>query len=170
MAFTAITSSEIEAGKPVRNDTATKIKDNFDDHESRIGVIETGLGTTYPPMLLTMYGNYHRYRNGSTIYPIRSTTNFDITVTGVRLIIFTAGSSGTTTVNVEYKRGGGAWTPILSTPASVAFGAGDNAVSSNAVIDTANDNLEAGDLIRVSLSSSQTDGIGFQVRIDYSKT
>ena len=56
MSYTAINSGEIESGKPVRADTQTKIKENFDDHESRILAVETGAATVYPPIILRVNG------------------------------------------------------------------------------------------------------------------
>lgn len=41
MAFTAITNEEIEVGKPVKKSLLRKVKDNLDDHETRINSVET---------------------------------------------------------------------------------------------------------------------------------
>lgn len=45
MAFTALTSGQIASGEPVTTDLWTKTKDNFDDHESRIGTLEIAINT-----------------------------------------------------------------------------------------------------------------------------
>ena len=41
MAFVSITDSEIEVGRPVKKELFQKIKDNLDDHETRIGGVES---------------------------------------------------------------------------------------------------------------------------------
>lgn len=45
MAFTALTSGQIASGEPVTADLWTKTKDNFDDHETRIGDLELSILT-----------------------------------------------------------------------------------------------------------------------------
>lgn len=45
MAFTALTSGQIASGEPVTTDLWTKTKDNFDDHQTRIGDLELSLLT-----------------------------------------------------------------------------------------------------------------------------
>lgn len=170
MSFTAITTPEVTSGKPVTADVGLKIKDNFDDHESRLLSIEGGAGTTYPSIVFRVNGPYYHGWSGTITGLVKSAVNFSITITGVRLIIDTAGSSGTTEIDVKFKRGGGSWTSILSTKPTVAFGAGDDATSSNGVVDAANNDLLAGDLLRLDLTSVQTGGSGFTVRIDYVAT
>jgi len=46
MAFTAIDTSEIQASEPNTTGLWTKVKNNFDDHEDRIGDIEVALNST----------------------------------------------------------------------------------------------------------------------------
>lgn len=166
MAFTPIGSTEIESGKPVTTSTQGKIKDNFDDHEERISVIESGTATTYPPLIFRVSGNYSVA--GAVDGVLKTTTNFPIQVTGVRLLIDTAGSGGTTEIDVKYKRGVAAYTSILTTKPSVASSSGNDALSSNGVVNPSHDTLQAGDIIRLDLTSVQTNGVGFTVRIDYS--
>lgn len=168
MSFTSITSGEIQSGKPVRSDTQTKIKDNFEDHESRLQSLEGGSATTYPPLIMRVNGFYGLY--GATNALIKTTTNFPITITGVRVLIDQAGSSGTTEIDLKVKSGVGAFTSILLTKPSVNFSAGNDAISSNAVLDATKVDLLAGDIIQLDLTSVQTAGDGFLVRIDYNRT
>jgi len=51
MSFTTITSTEVEAGKPVKESLFTKVKDNFDDHESRITANAVSLENKYADSL-----------------------------------------------------------------------------------------------------------------------
>lgn len=167
MAFNPITSGEITSGKPVRADTQTKIKDNFDDHESRILAVETGASTVYQPIVFSVYGSYAPKAGTNQI--LVTTCNFNLTITGVFLIVKTAGSAGTTEIDVKYKRGAGSWTSVLTTKPTVAHSAGNFARSSNAVLDPLNVELEAGDLIAIDLTGAQTDANTFFVRVDFLK-
>ena len=170
MSFIPISADEIAVGEPVRNDTLTKVLDNFDNHESRILGIETGTGTVYPPIILRVNGSYHQLLSPGTNI-LRTTMNFNLTITGVRLLIDVAGASGTTEIDLLYKRGGGSWTSILTTKPSVAYTAGDNAISSNAVLNAGEVDLQAGDLLRLDLTSSQNSAAtGFMARIDFNKS
>lgn len=167
MAYVALTTTEIAAGKPVSSPVVTKIKDNFISHETRIVSLEGGSATTYPPIIMRVNGTYTNctYEN-----ILKTTTNFNLLVTGVRILIDGCGTSGTTEVNVKYRRGAGAWISLLTTNPSVGFAAGNDSISSNAVLNAANVNLQAGDLIRLDMISAQVGARNFLVRIDYNKT
>lgn len=168
MAFIPITLNEIAVGEPISNSTLTVVRENFDNHESRILGVETGAGTVYPPIILRVNGFYSTL--GIYSRAVTTTCNFNLTITGIRLIIDVAGSSGTTEVDVLYKRGGGSWTSVLTTKPSVVYSAGDNAVSSNAVLNLGQVDLQAGDLIRLDITSTQAGAAnGFSTRIDFNK-
>ncbi len=167
MSFIAIAASEVLSGKPVSANTGTKIADNFDDHESRLQSLEGGATTTYPPLVFRVNGIYWTY--GATDGLVKTTTNFPIIFTGVRILIDKAGSSGTTEVDIKYKRGVAAFTSMLNTKPSVLYSAGDDSISSNAVLDPSNSSLLAGDIIRLDITSVQTGGKGFTIRIDYNR-
>jgi len=168
MAFVPLTSGEIASGQPVLNNTATKIKDNFDNLDGRLTDVETGASTVYPPIILKVGGFYSTlgvYQNA-----VLTTCNFNLTITGVRLLIEECGSSGTTEIDILYKRGAGAWTSVLTTKPSVTSASGNYALSTNAVLDLDEVSLEAGDLIRLDITSTQAGNAkGFLARIDFNK-
>lgn len=168
MAFTTLNTSEIESGKPVASSMLSKVKDNFDDHETRISAIEASSADDYPPLILGVGGPY--YVGGAVNGVLKTTVNFPITITGVRLLIDVAGSSGTTEVDVKFSRSGGAYTSILTTKPSVGYASGNDAISSNGVVNATYKDLIAGDIIRLDLTSVQTGGRGFVVRIDFVRT
>lgn len=168
MAFIPLTTNEIATGNPVANTTQTKIKDNFEDHEARLIAVESGGVVSYPPIVLRVNHYYDQF--GAETGLLKTVTNFAITITGVRLYIDQAGTAGTTTIDIKVKSGAGAFTSILTTLPSVAFGAGNDTVSVNGVLDATKVNLSAGDIIRLDTTSVQTLGKGFTVRIDYNKT
>jgi hypothetical protein len=168
MVYDPITSDEIEAGEPTKQELFTKVKENFDDHEDRIGDLEGGTSTTFKDETWNVWGDYSYYGARTQIMIQRLSLN--ITVLASRLFVHTAGSAGTTEIDFLFKRGVGAWTSIFSTKPSVAFGAGDNAVSSNSVLNPSYVELEAGDLIRMDITSVQTNGEGLTGLITFEMT
>lgn len=168
MSYTALTNEECQTGKPTASSTLSKVKDNLADHEDRLNAIEGGAGTTYPPLILRVNGPYSIW--GAQTGVIKTTTNFPITVTGIRLLIDTAGTSGTTEIDVLYKRGAAAYTSMLLTKPSLTSAAGNDALSTNGIIDPTKVNLIAGDIIRLDITSVQSGGKSFLVRIDYTRS
>lgn len=168
MSYSAITTQEVTTGEPTSAAMLLKVKDNLHSHELRLQDLEGGDASSPAPITLSFEGSYGvSYLDSGKG---KMAINFDLRITGVRLYIDKCGVSGTTDVDVKFKRGVGAWTSILSTRPSVAFGAGDDAVSSNAVINTSNDDLEAGDLICFDVVTSQIKGKNFFIRLDYERT
>lgn len=140
------------------------LKTILEQFEGRFQEIEGSIN----PILFSVFGEYS---DPSLVGDQRLITrlNFDITVLDVKLLIHTAGSAGSTTVDIEYKRGGGPWTSILTALPTLAFGAGDFAENSG-VVNGLEQDLLAGDLLRMNVDAVQTGGRGFQVFIDYEAT
>lgn len=161
MAFTAITTAQIASGEPTAQDLFQKIKDNFDDHESRITVLDTA-SNIFRPIQFDVVGPYGAeiVKDGLMFDLLR----FDITVLNVILFIHDSGSAGSTTIDVEYKRGVGAFTSILSSPLSAAFGSGDYHIATGTLGTTT---LLTGDILRLNVDAVQTAGSGFTVMIEF---
>lgn len=172
MTYTPITVSEIATGEPVSNETATKIKDNFESLDGRLTTLEGGGSTVYPPIIFRVNGPYGE--SGDLAIPangiLKTTLNFNLTVTGVRILIDQAGISGTTEIDLKYKRGVGAWTSIFTGKPSVLHSAGDDSTSVNAVLNMSQVNLQAGDILRLDITSVQARAVGMLIRLDYIKT
>lgn len=164
MAYNAISSLLIQAGKALKQELMSLVKDNFDDHESRLTTVE-GVVNVYRPIRFRVT-NYEEFVPATEVDVER--IPFAMTLQGVRLLVLDAGSAGTVEVNLEYKRGGGAWTNILTTNPSVAFGAGDYALSSNGVLSVTS--LQAGDLLRLNIVTAQTGNEEIIVYVDFEKT
>ncbi len=151
MSYDSIVSTVIEAGDPVTQELWAKVKANEDDHETRIVALEGGSNVVYPPFFWEVSGPYEE------AVPLVNTgiirLNFNITVLAGRLLIKTAGSSGTTEIDFQYKRGTDPFATIFSTKPSVAFGAGNNAISTNGVLSVTS--LLAGDIIRMDITTTQ---------------
>ena len=165
MAFTALTTTELATGQPVSTVTQNKIRTNFDDHETRIEFLEAGNTTDFPCITMACLGNYYVYGTRAGVCQVA--VNFSLNITGVRLYINGAGSSGTTSIDILKKSGAGAWTSVLTTQPSVAYSAGNDSISTNGVINAAQQLVLAGDRLRLDLTGSQYAGNSFYVRIDY---
>lgn len=80
-----------------------------------------------------------------------------LSVSDAKLLVQTAGSGGTTEVDIEYStNNGGTWTSIFATRPSVASSAGNYAVSTNAVLTSNPLSLAAGTLLRLNITSVQS--------------
>ncbi len=161
MSFTPIESSEVVAGTPVAAPTQNKIKSNSDDHESRLQVIETSIGV--PALVFNVQGYY-----SSSVSVLKTLIGVPLRITGVRIIIGTAGSAGITEIDIRRKRAGGAYTTIFGTLPKISWTEGDGAVSINGDLDPTMVELQDLDILRLDITSAQTDGKDFLVRVDCS--
>lgn len=162
MAFTALTAEEVASGKPITTSLLGKVRTNLDDHEARLGTVE-GAANTYVPLRFAV-------RGGAAIATAvdLERIHFNMTLLAGRLLVVTAGTAGTAEVDIEYKRGVAAWASIFATRPSVAFGAGDMALSSNGVLGVTS--LLAGDYIRLNITGVQTGCPFFIVYLEFQKT
>lgn len=152
MAFTTIPTSIIESGDPVKQELwDTYVKDNLDDHESRITGLEGGSNVVYGPHFWNVTGPYFAAVPLVNCGMIR--LNFSLTVLAGRLLIKTAGSSGSTEIDILYKRGVSAFTSIFSTKPSVTSASGDYAISTNGILTVTS--LLAGDILRMDITTTQ---------------
>lgn len=152
MAFTTIPTSIIESGDPVVQELwDTYVKDNLDDHESRIVGLEGGSNVVYQPHFWNVTGPYFVAVPLVNCGMIR--LNFNLTVLAGRLLIKTAGSSGSTEIDILYKRGVSAFTSIFSTKPSVTSASGNYAISTNGVLTVTS--LLAGDILRMDITTTQ---------------
>jgi hypothetical protein len=153
MAFTALSSADIAVGKPTKAELFDLIRTNFNNpfpiRFEMLGKYNTSDITTPATGLL-----YHR-------------VNYDLTLTGAVIMIYTDGTSGTTEVDLQLKSGGGAFASVFSTKPSVAAGSGDFTTSSNAVFSTTD--VDAGDILRMDLTSQPVgaDVDGFELIVSY---
>jgi hypothetical protein len=160
MAFVPLTAAEVTSGEPVTTTTGDKIRTNFDDHETRISDTEASVVTTIPFA-------FHVVGDGRVRDSIlKARVPFNITVTGVQVHVWEAGSAGSVEVDVNADTGSG-FSTILSSNVIVAFGAGDDAVVSAAGLVTTE--IDAGDFFSLDIIARQTDMSGFSVLISYTE-
>jgi hypothetical protein len=170
MPYDGLTTGEIAAGEAVKQELFSKLKVITDDQEDRIADLEAGL-VSFDPMEFNLIGPYSGYGASQTDVLFDRVT-FAKTLTAARLLIWQAGTSGTTQVDLLYKRGGGAWTSIFQTQPSVVYSAGDGAVSTNAVFlaGASTFDLLSGDLLKLNITSVQALGKGATLQLEFEKT
>jgi hypothetical protein len=152
MAFTTIPATIIESGDPVIQELwDTYVKGNLDDHETRIVGLEGGSNVVYPPHFWNVTGPYFVAVPLVNCGMIR--LNFNLSVLAGRLLIKTAGSSGSTEIDILYKRGASAFATIFSTKPSVTSASGDYAISTNGILTVTS--LLAGDILRMDITTTQ---------------
>jgi hypothetical protein len=67
MAFSALTTAEVQAGEPVKQSLQTKIKDNFDNHEDRITANAVSLDNKYGGSMFNVGAAYSVAADALTI-------------------------------------------------------------------------------------------------------
>lgn len=171
MPMLEITDEEIQPGEPVSAETAGKIKNNLEELEDRVTGLEGGSATIYPPIIMRVGGTYGE--PGDLAIPaanlLKTTLNFNLTITGVRILIDKAGISGNTEIDLKYKRGAAVYKSIFTTKPMIAAAAGDDATSESGVLNVSEVTLQAGDILALSITEAQLRASGVMIRIDYVK-
>jgi hypothetical protein len=158
MAYTTLTAAEIASGKPTKTELFTKIKNNEDDHESRLSDVETAATSTQP----LQFQIVDEGAVSDAVAYIR--VPYNVTISSVKVKVFNAGTAGTLDVDVQGKHGAGAFATILSGGnVTVGFGSGSFFEATSAGI--ADDEFDTGDILRLDLDGIQTNMIGAVVSI-----
>lgn len=165
--YKSITNNEIDQSQPVKNTTLDKIKENLDDHELRLQNVEGG-GSVYPPIILSVNGPYSLF--GAQDGVVKTTANFSFNITGVRILVKKAGTDGDLTIDIKRKRASEPYESIFTSLPSISHLAGDNSLSSNTILNSAMVDVQVNDILRLDITTVQTGGEDFLVRIDYNRT
>lgn len=161
MAFSTITTGQIAVAEPVNAPLWQKVKDNLDDHEDRIGALETAVGV-FRPLEFQVYGEF--YRRGVQSQILYTRLNHDLTLTAGRLMLLTTGSSGNLEVDVLFKRGVSAFASIFSTKPILASPGTQFQINAGTLGTTA---LLNGDILALSITQAMIGCRGFVVQLDY---
>jgi len=163
MAFSSIPSALINVGKAVKKEIFTYIKDNFDDHESRINSLEGGSSGIV--IFDEIVVNAASLFDGGSITGLdyyRASSNFSLltaivyifevgTITGTLEIDFQKSSSADFTSSVS----------VFTTKPSVNYStASDYDESSNAVFDSGVQDISTGDYLRFDITQLPTGYVG----------
>lgn len=165
MAFSALTTAQIAASEPVKQELWTKVKDNFDDHETRVTTLEGSL-QVFAPIEWRVFGAH--WKTGSDTGLAFERITESITLTSGTLYIIDDGTSGTLTVDVQKSSsGGGSFSTIFSTKPTLAQGGGNHGTNNGVLSTTV---LVSGDILRLDVSAYQVGNIEFYVQLEFTAT
>lgn len=160
MAFTTIPQALVTLGKAVKAVFGQQVKDNFDDHETRISANELAL-QSFDPHKWGFQDFQVDVITGKEL-PIRIKIAFDERLLGARIHVVKDGSVGTLEIDVQRSTDGGAtFNSIFTTRPSIAAGGGDDGESINAVFDEAEREPDLNDLLAITVITTMT-GSGAQ--------
>lgn len=160
MAFTSIVSSTIAVGKAIKKELWDIVKGNFDDHESRLNLVETN--ATKVNVFKFDFRNAASFSALTGAYYFEADQDFTITDGYIR--IFETGSL-TGDLEIDVKKSttdldGASFTTIFTTKPSVDFDtAADYSASTNQVFDPGQVSIQAGDFLRVDITAMPTGGV-----------
>lgn len=132
MAFNTIDPTQIEVGKAVRKELWDKTKDNQDDLDSRTSALEaTGQKIV---VFNDDFVGLSQYANGGALEQMFVyEAPLDISLITAEITVISEGVSGTTEADIRVGANRSSLSSVFSVRPSVAFGAGDEATSSNQI-------------------------------------
>lgn len=162
MAFVTIPTSLIEVGKALKKELFDLIKDNFDDHESRINSIELGANKVevFNFEVIGFINNY-TIAELEQIGTHRAPSDFTLTDVTITLLNrdsdVASSSAGVLSIDVEKSTDDGAtWSSVLSGLPEIADGVSATGSTSGVVgFVTGGDEIEQNDLLRVNVASKK---------------
>jgi hypothetical protein len=168
MAYVSLDQTLLVSGKPVTQDELQTAGLDLDDLNTRMLAVEGSL-QTFEPLTFEVLGDFPAIgaQTGVTYKRVHA----NITLIGCQIFMITDGAGGATNLNldIQYKRGAGAWTSIFTTTPSVAQGGGDlQTTTGGNVLGTTL--LQTGDLLRLDITQVMDGSTGFQVLLPYQKT
>ena len=180
MSFTTIPSTDLEVGKPTKKSLFTTIKNNEDDHETRLNNLEAGAGkvnifsfqiigyvSNYSVAELKALGNF-LVPAGCTLQElcitvIDSTNTFDSSGN-----VAETSSAGELEIDLLKSTDGGAtFASVLTTKPSIPDGKNGKGTSSNSIGCTpvifSNNSLNQDDILQVDLNSKKDEQGSFLI-------
>lgn len=165
MAFTPLTSSELQPAKAVKSELFTTIKADLDDHETRISAVETNAGKIEIFSYTILNGLSSSTLTGIDYF----IANADFNLLDAKVIMFEKGSAtGTLEIDVKLNTTSGFdpadYATVFSTkPSLVMSGASDYDESTNAAFSTTA--VSQGDYLRLDITSLPTGGVFNKFRV-----
>jgi hypothetical protein len=156
MAFTSIPSSLVAVGKSVKTELFSYIKDNFDDHESRLSALSIGSSPIEIFNFPVLNASSATTLTGLTYY--RAVTAFS--VSSVQIEIFEKGGivSGSLTVDVKKSTAGlgGTFTSILTVQPTLNFASISDYATNAGTLNGALQSINSGDYLRLDVTALPT--------------
>lgn len=165
MPFTTLDPADIEAGKPVKEELFSTIKDNEDDHESRIAATEQN--TAVDIVNLKVTGNVFEYDETELTSRMPTYKSpVDQTIVNVLINLLTVSTSGDLELELDRSQDNGVtWVPILSSPVTLSgttVGSLSGAVN---FVSAGHQTLNQNDMLRLRITGVQVDQGEFHVSI-----
>jgi hypothetical protein len=162
MPFVTINPAAIEVGDPVTADLLTKIKNNEDDHETRIDSLEATNKKIEVFKYLILNGSSFSTATGLDHY--RAEDSFTVTKVAIQIFEKNGVSSGSLEIDVKKSvtnLNGASFSTIMTTKPSINFAtASDYDESTNQVINTLNASVTAGQYLRLDITSTPSGASG----------
>lgn len=172
MAYTTIPSGWIEIGKAIKKQLLTLVKDNLDDHETRLNGLEAGANKV-EMFNFEVMGFINDYLASELVQIGTYRAPNDVTITEVKLILMNGSSSPTSTaagflsIDLQVSSDSGAtWNTILAAQPIIEDGI--NATGSESGLVTfivGGEDISTDDLIRVNVTSKKDTQGSFLVTV-----
>lgn len=160
MAYITIPTSSIDVGDAIKAELMLNIKDNFEDHETRIDSLEVSARKITFIKFLLLNGSVFPTATG--LYYYEADEAFTITDFNIR--IFEKGSL-TGAVEVDLKRSttdmdNASFTTVFTTKPKITYAsASDYSKSTNQVFNGTQINIAVGDILRLDITETPGNGV-----------
>jgi len=157
MPFVAINSADIEVGDPITADLFTQIKDDLDNHESRVNSLETTTPKINVFKFLLLNGSSFSTAAGVTYY--RSEDDFTITKAAIQIF---EKNSLTGFVEIDIKKSttnmdNASFSSIFTTKPKITYStAADYAETTNQVLASPASTIAVGNYLRLDITITPT--------------
>ena len=171
MAFITIPDSWLTVGEAIKKRLFVRLKDNLDDHESRLNAVEAGVNKVVI-FDFEVIGHISNYAASELIGIGTYLAPQDMIITEVKIILLNSSqtptvtsSAGSTQISLERSVNGGAtWSSILNTRPTIGDGKYLSGETSSLVaFNTGGEILLKDHLIRVNITSKADSQGSFQV-------
>lgn len=158
MAFTSISTTDIEAGDPVTQELFDLVRTNENDLDSRVTTLE---GSTLSAMPITLHGyNLHYVSNNTVLGTFK--VPFDMNFTDNVLLKIATGISGTLDFDVlKASTLGGSYSSIFSTTPSISSTSANQSVSGTLNVTSAT----AGEFLQFKILTQQLGCVEFHFQL-----
>jgi len=161
MAFTPINLNTIKVGDPITRDRMVEVKDNFDDHESRINQLETSGGQIILFNDLVSFVGFNI--NSPYVFYYKATQNFSVSDFKIQIISKQGIVAGNLTFELEKSNdtNNANFTSILTTATSFNFSSDSDYSVKSGSINSGVNNITTGQVIRCRVTNCPTNAFGY---------
>lgn len=153
MAYQPINSSEIEVGKPIKKELFTKIKENFETHQTAISALALGAS----PVEVFNFDVVNATAAPTLTGMVHHKAFIGFTVSTVEIQIFEKGSISTGILEVDVKKNSTlddvGMTSILSVKPSINFAVVSDYAIATGTLNPALQEISAGEYLRLDITS-----------------